>query len=73
MTTMASTSQTNPAYDVPLFNACDHLIALHQEKKGFGIHKKQPDHQTDQYFIHQLPLDTLEGARFGLKNITTVG
>ena len=35
MSTMASTSQTNPAYDVPLFNACDCLIALHQEITDF--------------------------------------
>ena len=33
--TMASTSQTNPAYDVPLFNARDHLVALHQEITDF--------------------------------------
>ena len=32
---MASTSQTNPAYDVPLFNTCDCLIALHQEITDF--------------------------------------
>ena len=32
---MASTSQTNPAYDVPSFNACDHLVALHQEITDF--------------------------------------
>ena len=31
---MASTSQTNPAYDIP-FNAHDHLIALHQEITNF--------------------------------------
>ena len=32
---MASTSQTNPAYDIPLFNARDHLVALHQEITDF--------------------------------------
>ena len=42
-------------------------------KKSFGIHRKQPDHQTDQYFIHQLPPDISEGAKFGLKNIMTTG
>ena len=33
--TMASTSQTNLAYDVPLFNACNHLVTLHQEITDF--------------------------------------
>ena len=32
---MASSSLTNPAYDVPLFNARDCLIALHQEITDF--------------------------------------
>ena len=32
---MASTSQTNPAYDVPLFNARDCLVHLHQEITNF--------------------------------------
>ena len=32
---MASTSQTNPAYDVPSFNTHDHLVALHQEITDF--------------------------------------
>ena len=32
---MASTSQTNPTYDIPLFNAHDHLVALHQEITNF--------------------------------------
>ena len=32
---MASSSQTNPAYDVLSFNACDCLIALHQEITDF--------------------------------------
>ena len=32
---MASTSQTNPAYDVLSFNARDHLITLHQEITDF--------------------------------------
>ena len=42
-------------------------------KKSFGICKKQPDHQTDQYFILR-PAFTISGvAKFGLKNITTVG
>ena len=35
MSTMASTSQTNPAYDVLSFNACNCLIALHQEITNF--------------------------------------
>ena len=35
MSTMASTTQTNPAYDVLLFNACDRLITLHQEITDF--------------------------------------
>ena len=35
MTTMASTSQTNPAYDIPLFNARDCLVHLHQEITNF--------------------------------------
>ena len=35
MSTMASTSQTNPTYDVLLFNAHDHLIHLHQEITNF--------------------------------------
>ena len=33
--TMASTSQTNPAYDVPSFNAHDCLVTLHQEITNF--------------------------------------
>ena len=32
---MASTTQTNPAYDVPSFNARDRLVALHQEITDF--------------------------------------
>ena len=32
---MASTTQTNPTYDVPSFNAHDHLIALHQKITNF--------------------------------------
>ena len=32
---MASTSQTNPAYDLPSFNAHDCLVALHQEITDF--------------------------------------
>ena len=32
---MASTSQTNPTYDVLLFNTCDCLVALHQEITDF--------------------------------------
>ena len=32
---MASTSQTNPTYDVLSFNAHDHLVALHQEITDF--------------------------------------
>ena len=32
---MASTSSTNPAYNVLAFNACDHLVALHQEITDF--------------------------------------
>ena len=32
---MASSSQTNPAYDVPLFNGRDCLICLHQEITNF--------------------------------------
>ena len=32
---MASTTQTNPTYDVLSFNACDHLVALHQEITDF--------------------------------------
>ena len=32
---MASTSQTNPAYDIPSFNARDHLVTLHQEITNF--------------------------------------
>ena len=32
---MASTTQTNPAYDVPSFNAHDHLVTLHQEITNF--------------------------------------
>ena len=35
MSTMASTTQTNPAYDVLLFNTCDCLVALHQEITDF--------------------------------------
>ena len=48
-------------------------MALLYPKKSFGIHRKQPDHQMDQYFIHRLPPDILEGAKFGLKNDMTVG
>ena len=32
---MASTTQTNPTYDVPSFNGRDHLIHLHQEITDF--------------------------------------
>ena len=32
---MASTSLTNPAYNVLAFNARDHLVALHQEITDF--------------------------------------
>ena len=32
---MASSSSTNPAYHVPAFNACDRLVALHQEITDF--------------------------------------
>ena len=32
---MASSSSTNPAYDVPSFNGRDRLIALHQEITNF--------------------------------------
>ena len=32
---MASSSSTNPAYDVPSFNGHDRLIALHQEITDF--------------------------------------
>ena len=33
--TMASTSQTNPTYDVPSFNTHDRLVTLHQEITDF--------------------------------------
>ena len=32
---MASTSSTNPAYDIPSFNGRDRLVALHQEITDF--------------------------------------
>ena len=32
---MASSSLTNPTYDVPSFNGSDHLVALHQEITNF--------------------------------------
>ena len=32
---MASSSTTNPTYNVPSFNACDRLIALHKEITDF--------------------------------------
>ena len=32
---MASSSSTNPAYNVPAFNARDRLVALHQEITDF--------------------------------------
>ena len=32
---MASTSQTNPAYSVPAFNACDRLLRIHEEISNF--------------------------------------
>ena len=32
---MASTSSTNPAYNVPSFNGRDHLVALHKEITNF--------------------------------------
>ena len=32
---MASSSLTNPTYDVPSFNGSDHLVALHQEITDF--------------------------------------
>ena len=32
---MASSSSTNPAYDVPAFNGRDRLVALHQEITDF--------------------------------------
>ena len=35
MSTMASTTQTNPAYDIPSFNGCNCLIHLHQEITDF--------------------------------------
>jgi hypothetical protein len=34
-TTMASSSQTNPAYSVPSFNAWDRLLHIHQEVTDF--------------------------------------
>ena len=36
---MASSSSTNPAYDVPSFNGRDRLIALHQEITNFLHHQ----------------------------------
>jgi hypothetical protein len=35
MKTMASPSQTNPAYSVPSFNARDRLLRIHQEVTDF--------------------------------------
>ena len=35
MQTMASTSTTNPAYNVPAFNGRDHLVTLHKEITDF--------------------------------------
>jgi hypothetical protein len=35
MTTMASTSQTNPAYSILSFNAQDHLLHIHEEITDF--------------------------------------
>ena len=32
---MASSSSTNPAYNVPSFNGCDRLVALHKEITDF--------------------------------------
>ena len=32
---MASTTQTNPAYDIPSFNGRDRLVTLHQEITDF--------------------------------------
>ena len=32
---MASTTSTNPTYDVPSFNGRDHLVCLHQEITDF--------------------------------------
>ena len=36
---MASTTQTNPAYDIPSFNGQDRLVALHQEITDFRHYK----------------------------------
>ena len=44
--TMASTSQTNPTYDVLSFNACDCLVALHQEITDFLHYQSHVQYAT---------------------------
>ena len=36
---MASSSSTNPAYNVPSFNGCDRLVHLHQEITDFLLYQ----------------------------------
>ena len=55
---MASTSQTNPAYDIPLFNACDHLIHLHQEITNFLHYQSHVCMLPPHPYCHCIPTTT---------------
>ena len=43
---MASSSQTNPTYDVLSFNGCDHLVRLHQEITDFLHYQSHVQYAT---------------------------
>jgi hypothetical protein len=49
------------------------MIRQQYQTKNFGIHKKQPDHQTAQFFTNQpiLVIETL--TKFGLRRDLTAG
>jgi hypothetical protein len=49
------------------------MIIQQYQTKSFGIHKKQPDHQTVQFSTNQptLAIETL--TKFGLIRDSTVG
>ena len=51
---MASSTSTNPAYDVPSFNSRDHLVALHQEITDFLHYQSHVRYTTTK----SLPLHT---------------
>ena len=43
---MASSSSTNPTYDIPSFNGRDHLVALHQEITDFLHYQSHVQYAT---------------------------